>query len=69
MGDTKYVYRCSMCGRTENINGNEPAPLCCEKIMVKSPLDQCTIPDNPEMVRNTDSGEPCDDNTGKENQE
>lgn len=69
MSETKYIYRCSSCGRTEDVKGDNPAPVCCEKIMVKHPLDQCTIPDHPEMVRNYDEGEPCDDNTGKENTE
>ncbi len=67
MSENKYIYRCGKCGRTENIEGDKITPYCCEQIMVKDPLDQCTIPDNPEMTRNSDSGEPCDDGRGKEN--
>lgn len=66
MSEARYIYKCSKCGRTENFSGDKPAPVCCEKEMVKDPLDQCTTPDHPEMVRNTDTGEPCDDGRGKE---
>ena len=65
MSGTDFTYRCSYCGRTEKTESEKPAPVCCEKTMVKNPLDQCTIPDNPEMIRNTDEGEPCDDGRGK----
>ena len=67
MSNTKFVYRCGKCGRTEELERDKPEPVCCDKIMVKDPLDQCTVPDHPEMVRNTDEGEPCDDGRGKEN--
>ncbi len=67
MGESKYIYRCSKCGRTEEIKSKPEIPFCCEKIMVKDPLEQCTTTDHPEMVRNYDAGEPCDDNRGKEN--
>ena len=66
MSGIKYTYRCTKCGRTEKISVDEPEPLCCEKKMVKDPLDQCTIPEHPEMVRNTDENDACDDGRGKE---
>ncbi len=69
MTDNTFIYRCSVCGKTQDIKDGKNAPLCCEKIMVKLPLDQCTVPDHPEMVRNYDEGEPCDDNRGKEGRE
>jgi hypothetical protein len=33
-----------------------------ENKLKKKDLDQCTIAPHPEMVRNTDADEPCDDN-------
>lgn len=66
MAEIKYIYRCGKCGRVAEAAGDKDTPVCCEKIMVKDPLDQCTIPDHPEMVRNTYDSEPCDDNRGKE---
>ena len=67
MSVLKYIYRCSKCGRTEKVSDEKTTPVCCDKIMVKDPLDQCTIADHSEMVRSTDKGEPCDDGRGKEN--
>lgn len=66
MDEIKYIYRCSKCGRTEEIKNEDKMTLCCEKTMEKYPLEQCTTTDHPEMVRNYDAGEPCDDNRGKE---
>ncbi|HNX24961.1 MAG TPA: hypothetical protein PKG60_13020 [Spirochaetota bacterium] len=66
MAKTGYTYRCSKCGRTDVRGEDKPAPVCCEEVMVKDPLPQCTTADHPEMVRNTDEGEPCDDGRGKE---
>jgi hypothetical protein len=66
MTEIKYTYRCSKCGKVEEKSGDEPSPVCCEKIMVKNPLDTCTIAEHPEMVRNADDNEPCDDGRGKE---
>lgn len=67
MTSAEYIYKCSICGRTEELTDDKNEPVCCEKIMVKDPLDQCTIADHAEMVRNTDSSEPCDDGRGKQN--
>ena len=65
MAVTEYIYRCNTCGRTAAFSDDKSEPLCCEKIMVLDPLDQCTIADHAEMVRNTDKSEPCDDGRGK----
>lgn len=67
MGEIKYIYRCTNCGRTEEVKDAKSVPLCCSREMVKETLDQCTVPDHPEMVRNYDAGEPCDDGRGKQN--
>lgn len=66
MTEKKYTYRCNSCGKTIELPEEKPEPLCCEKIMVKDPLDQCTVAEHHEMVRNTDDSEPCDDGRGKE---
>jgi len=66
MSGIKYTYKCGNCGRTEEVVEGSPAPSCCEKIMAKDPLDQCTIAEHAEMVRNYDDNEPCDDGRGKE---
>lgn len=66
MTEIKYTYRCGNCGKTEEISGDKPAPKCCEKIMVRDPLEQCTVAEHPEMVRNADENEPCDDGRGKQ---
>lgn len=65
MSEIKYMYKCSKCGKTEEVTDDDKMPYCCEKVMEKLPLDQCTTADHPEMARNYDSGEPCDDNRGK----
>ena len=69
MSESKYVYRCTKCGKLKKYTDDEHVPVCCEKEMVKQLLDQCTIADHPEMVRNSDTGEPCDDGRGKESTE
>jgi hypothetical protein len=66
MTEIKYTYRCSACGRIEEHTDDKTEPVCCEKIMILDPLDQCTIPEHAEMTRNTDESEPCDDGRGKE---
>jgi DNA-directed RNA polymerase subunit RPC12/RpoP len=66
MVEKKYIYRCTSCGSSEEITEGKTAPSCCKKIMVKDPLDKCTIAEHPEMVRNNDDSEPCDDGRGKE---
>ncbi len=59
MSDIQYV--CSVCGKKTTAKKGEDVPACCGQPM--EPLPFCTVPPNPEMVRNYDSGEPCDDGT------
>lgn len=66
MSETKYTYRCSKCGRTDETTAEKPEPVCCGIAMIKDPLDQCTTADHPEMARNTDDSEACDDGRGKQ---
>lgn len=65
MTEMNNTYKCSKCGRTEEKPADKPEPVCCDEIMVKNPLDQCTIADHSEMVRNTDVSDACDDGRGK----
>jgi hypothetical protein len=58
---SKVTYTCSVCGRTAEIEKGQPIPLCCKKEM--EPLPYCTEAPNPEMARNYDKDEPCDDGT------
>ena len=66
MSKSKYIFRCSSCDSKVEILEGEPIPTCCKKIMIKDPLDQCTTTEHPEMVRNYDDNDPCDDGRGKE---
>jgi hypothetical protein len=66
MEETKYTYKCSKCGRTEEGSIDKPEPICCKIVMIKDHLGQCTIADHPEMTRNNDESEPCDDGRGKQ---
>jgi len=55
------TYTCSVCGKKSKIEKGKPIPLCCHKEM--EPLPFCTTAPNPEMARNYDADEPCDDGT------
>jgi len=66
MEEAKYTYKCSKCGRREERSVDKPEPVCCELVMLKDPLPQCTTADHPEMIRNSDDSEPCDDGRGKQ---
>jgi hypothetical protein len=66
MSETKYIYRCFKCFSTIEYREGESAPICCDMAMKREPLPQCTSAPNPEMARNTDSDEPCDDGSGKQ---
>jgi len=58
---SSVVYACSVCGRKVTVGKDDPVPLCCHKEM--EPLPFCTTAPNPEMARNYDEDEPCDDGT------
>jgi hypothetical protein len=55
------VYTCAVCGKEVAAEKGKPVPLCCKKEMERLPF--CTTAPNPEMARNGDEGEPCDDGT------
>jgi hypothetical protein len=54
-------YYCSVCKSETPVKKGQPIPLCCGKEM--EPLPFCTTAPHPEMARNYDADEPCDDGT------
>jgi hypothetical protein len=66
MSETKYVYKCFSCSSTKEYREGESAPICCDMAMKREPLPLCTSAPHPEMARNADSDEPCDDGRGKQ---
>jgi len=60
MTDT-VTYKCSVCGHEVTVGRDQPIPLCCHKEM--EPLPFCMTQPHPEMARNDDASEPCDDAT------
>lgn len=59
----EVTYYCSVCQKQTSVKKGRPAPFCCHKEM--EPLPFCTQAPNPEMARNYDADEPCDDGTGR----
>lgn len=57
------TYKCAACGREVAVSKTQPAPRCCGKDMEAEPLPFCTTAPNPEMARNYEADEPCDDGT------
>ena len=57
------TYKCGACGREVAVAKTQPVPRCCGKDMTVEPLPYCTAAPNPEMARNYDADEPCDDGT------
>lgn len=55
------TYTCSVCGADVKVPRGAAIPLCCNKQM--EPLPYCTARPHPEMARNYDADEPCDDGT------
>jgi hypothetical protein len=64
MSEIQQAYRCSSCSATREYKEGEPVPVCCEKQMSLEALPICATTSHPEMARNTDSDEPCDDGRG-----
>jgi len=54
-------YYCAVCKKETSVKEGQPIPLCCGKEM--GPLPFCTTAPHPEMARNYDADEPCDDGT------
>ena len=64
MKDKKAMYACLKCGK--KAEGTEiDIPECCGEKMKLDKLKPCTHAMNPEMVRNTDDDEPCDESRGE----
>jgi hypothetical protein len=57
------VYGCKSCGKEVTVPVGKPAPACCGLPMEPEPLPFCTSAPDPEMARNYDADEPCDDGT------
>lgn len=66
MEKEQMIYRCAKCDKTAEYGEGEDAPVCCEEKMIPEPLPQCTSAAHPEMARNSDEDEPCDDGRGRE---
>jgi hypothetical protein len=64
MSEIEHVYRCFSCSAIKEYKEGEAVPICCDKPMVLEKLPQCTTAPNPEMARNSDPDEPCDDGRG-----
>lgn len=65
MAEIQNRCKCSKCGRIIEVPAGESLPECCGGIMEIETLPQCTVADHPEMTRNTDDSEACDDGRGK----
>lgn len=61
MAHTEYRYRCFSCSKIREYREGEPVPICCDGPMEVEPLPPCTTAAHPEMARNVDEDEPCDD--------
>jgi hypothetical protein len=59
---SEKIYVCSVCEKQATVKDGDPVPLCCGRKMEPPPY--CTSAPNPEMARNYEGGEPCDDGTG-----
>ncbi len=66
MPEVQYRCICNKCGRTYEVSAGESLPDCCGEIMAIEPLPPCTVADHPEMTRNSDDSNACDDSRGKE---
>lgn len=61
MATAEYRYRCFSCSAIREYREGEPVPICCDGPMEIEPLEPCTTAAHPEMARNADDDEPCDD--------
>lgn len=59
--EEKKTFHCEECESTVEINAGDAAPECCGRTMKAGPLPYCTSAPHPEMARNSDEDEPCDD--------
>ena len=58
---SEVTYVCEVCRKETKIPEGKPTPLCCARKM--EPLPFCTSVPNPEMARNYQDDQPCDDGT------
>ena len=56
---SETLYRCPVCGKEIRVEKSGSAPVCCGREM--EPLTFCKSVPNPEMARNYEADEPCDD--------
>ncbi len=66
METKEIIYRCTLCNKTAEYTEGKKAPVCCGEEMIAEPLPHCTSTSHPEMARNSDEDEPCNDGRGKE---
>ena len=64
MTEKKYTFKCVVCSKTQDFSDEKGSHLCCDKVMAQNPLTPCTTAEHPEMVRNEDSSDACDDGRG-----
>jgi DNA-directed RNA polymerase subunit RPC12/RpoP len=62
MDEDRKTYHCSECDRNIAIDQKDEIPVCCNRKM--HALVACTAV-HPEMARNTEDDEPCDDGRGQ----
>jgi hypothetical protein len=58
---SNLTYECGECHTQITLKKGEPIPVCCKKEM--EPLPFCTKAPDPEMARNYEEDEPCNDGT------
>ena len=61
---TDKRYYCEICKNTGYVTSPHDIPVCCDQPMNELPREQCTDV-HPEMARNDDASEPCDDGRGQ----
>ena len=64
MAQNEYRYRCFSCSKIKEYAEGEPVPICCDGPMTVEPLPPCTSAPPPEMARNVDDDEPCNEVRG-----
>lgn len=58
---SNVTYTCPVCGKQLTVEAAAAIPVCHERKMERLPV--CRTAPNPEMARNYDEDEPCDDGT------
>jgi len=63
VAEDRKTYTCTECNATIYVDRRDEIPVCCNRKM-ELVLPQCTAV-HPEMARNTENEEPCDDGRGE----